>query len=108
MLSRALDEPIDTGEIELTFLRLDQSPVDRSQHCVAMDRYNFWPHCLHVRQVGGRGVLKLTSANEEWLSVDDDLGGCSLRPDGSAERESQSSQHRKRPTNASSAHASLL
>ena len=62
VLSGALNQSVHGGEVEFTFLRLDQPPIGGSQNSVAVHGDNFWPHRLHVRQAGRGGIFQFSAA----------------------------------------------
>jgi len=78
MTTRLLNQAVHKTEVEFTFRRLDQLPVDGNEQSVEVKRDDFRPHGSHVLETRRRGVAQLAAENEKRLPVPDKLRGGSL------------------------------
>ncbi len=76
--ARLLDQPVERREVEPPLVRLDQVPVDGSQHRVHVELGEPGPETFEVGGVRSRGVAELAASNQERLPVHDQLGGGAL------------------------------
>src|SRR3989442_1582014 len=78
MTTRLLNQTIHEIEIELTFRRLDQLPINGDEQRVEIERDHLWPHDSNVLETRRGGVAEFAAEDEKRLPVHDELRGSSL------------------------------
>ena len=76
--ARVGEELVEAREVEAAFFRLDELPVDGSEHRVHVELGELRPERPEIGGVGGGGVAELAAADQERLPVHDQLDGAAL------------------------------
>ena len=77
---RAPDHAVQHAEVELPFLGFDLGPGNGRQDGVEFCLDELGPDRLHVLEAGGAVVAQFSRQGQEWLAVDNQLGGRPLLP----------------------------